>query len=85
MAAVGPCRRPSRTTMSNSALVTGCTERRAPFLVTIICSSPLVVFRVASESVSGNRSMNPRSTMNQTGDALLLRASKYLCPFFHAK
>ena len=70
--------------MSNSAFVTGCTERRAPFWVTIMSSRPLVVLSTSSGTTAGNASTNLMSTMNQIGLSLVLAASKYSWPFFHA-
>ena len=64
--------------------VTGCTERRLPFCVTIIFSSPGVALSVASGIVAANRSTKPISTEYQTGAAFVDAASKYSWPFFHA-
>ena len=71
-----PLRLPRRRTTSNSALVTGWTDNRLPFFVTIMSSSPLVAFSVASAMVSAKRSTNSISTMCQSGFAGVLRASK---------
>ena len=70
--------------MSNSALVTGCIDSRLPFLITIICSRPGVVFSVSSGTISGKRSTNLMSTRYQRGLSGVLAASKYLWPFFQA-
>ena len=70
--------------MSYSALVTGWTERRLPFCVTVIFSSPRVALSVASGSVASKRSTKPISTEYQTGLAFLYAGSKFSCPFRHA-
>src|SRR5581483_6144810 len=59
--------RPRRMTMSYSGFVTGWTERRLPFCVTIIFSRPRVDLSVSSEMISGKRSANAMSTMYQAG------------------
>ena len=68
------------STMSNSAFLTGCTERRAPFRVTIMSSRPLVVFSTSSGTTAGNASTNLMSTMNQIGFSLVLACVEVLVP-----
>ena len=70
--------------MSYSALVTGWTERRLPFCVTIIFSSPRVALRLASGIVAAKRSTKPISTEYQIGAAGVEAGSKYPCPCLQA-
>ena len=58
--------------MANSARVTGCTDSRLPFLITIISSRPRVRFKVSSATTEGKRSTNSRSTVYQIGFAAVL-------------
>ena len=44
--------RPSFTTMSYSAFVTGWTDSRLPFWVTTMCSSSFVPFKTSSGTVA---------------------------------
>ncbi len=70
--------------MAYSAAVTGWTERRLPFWVTIIFSRPGVLLSVARDSVPGKRSTKPMSTAYQTGNDGVERASKPASPFLQA-
>src|SRR5262249_51098387 len=64
-----PRLRPSFLTISHSSLVTGWTERREPFWVTIIFSSPGVDLRVSKERISGNTWTKRMSTWYQVGES----------------